>query len=124
VILIRQEQMRVFEEAHLHRWLIAYLQSCYPIQTKDLGRRQLSEFITAATSRARLRGLQAASEIRKYVHVSFLLGPGFETDPGTIWARRILDDEEQPDPGERICALEEAVLERLESGSSKTKGVY
>ena len=122
MLVIREEQMRVFEEIQLQRWLTDYLQSCYPVHAAELGSYELRELVTIAAKRARARGLKGASEIRKYLHVTFLLGREFETDDRTMWARRILDDEEQSDPAERVCALEEAVLEHLEADGAKTRG--
>jgi len=80
-----------------------------------MGDPKLEDFIKTALAIADERGLSSPADLRKYVHVTFLLGAGFESDPAFMWARKILDDQEQPELGERVSTLEDIIIERLES---------
>jgi len=113
MLVIRPAQMHQLEEAQLRSWLGAYLSKCYPRQIESWTTARLSSLVDAAILGGRARGLSDAADLRKYLHVTFLLGHHFESDPSSAWACRILDDVEQPDPAERVATLEKAIIERL-----------
>jgi hypothetical protein len=121
MLTIRDQHLAAFSRIRLRQWLASYLVTSYPRQVSQLGQPGLESLLDAATAGARRRGLLAPAEIRKYLHVNFLLGLDFESDPGAAWARRILDDSEQPDPAERLAELEHCILLRLEDASPQPR---
>src|SRR6202000_2251634 len=90
MLTIRPAQMEVLRDGQLCDWLHRYLQSCYPAQVQKLGREALGEQIWISYQRARRQGLAEPDQIRKYVHVSFLLGSGFEER--FAWAAQIMSN--------------------------------
>lgn len=110
MLLIRPEQILVFEHERLRAWLTAYLIRSYPVQSQNC---DLSALVNSGLRQAAELGLTAPPDIRKLVHVCFLLGPDFESRPDLQWAADILRNDELPDPAARVFALEQAVLERL-----------
>ena len=111
MLTIRQAQMRILAEEGLRRWLYDYLNRCYPSQVQRCGVEGMRLLLKDLMSKAFRRGFRAAEDVRRYVHVGFLLGPEFEARQ--VWARAILDDPELEDPGWRAKSLEEAAVEFL-----------
>jgi len=108
MLTIRPEQMAAFREAQLRDWLERYLQKCYPARTKKLGQEALAELVRNSAKRARKRGLALPEQIRKYVHVEFLLGSGFEER--FAWAGEIMGNPDYKSDLARLRALEDAML--------------
>ncbi len=104
VLTIRAAQMRVFEDDQLHRWIAQFLWSCYPDRMTSPG--AVHHHVTRSIERARTRGLSAAFEIKKYVHIAFLADWMLESSPDFRWARLILDDEELGGLGGRVHQVE------------------
>ena len=117
-LVIREAQMRAFEDDTLRRWVVKYLRTCYPDRCAAYSFADFAAFVKKAIGKARSRNLNSR-EIRKYVHVAFLLGEGFENEPEFSWAREILTAPEYNDEGARIRALEDAVLERFQTDSAQ-----
>jgi len=116
MLVIRKEQIRVFEEARLREWLADYLKRSYPAHCAQLTNRAVSAIVESGMTRGRALGLRVPTDLRKFVHVTFLLGTDFESNGSLGWAVFILHDEEQPDPAERVALLEQAILEKLTEG--------
>jgi len=116
MLVIRKEQIRVFEEAKLREWLADYLKRSYSAHCEQIGRRAVSAIVQSGMTRGRALGLRVLTDLRKFVHVTFLLGIDFESDASLTWAVRILHDDEQPDPAERVALLEQVILEKLTEG--------
>lgn len=114
-LIIRDQQMQTFAEVLLGRWIRDYLVRCYPHETREIGPQGLREFVGAWIKKARAKGFLTDPEIRRFVHIAFLLGPDFEQSPETLWARRILDDTRYKNPGDRLQALEEVTLQYLKN---------
>jgi hypothetical protein len=111
MLTIRAEQMQILAEENLKCWLLEYLQRNYPVQTNKAGAQSMSAQLSELISAARRRGFRTAEDVRRFVHVGFLLGPDFESRYG--WARAILEDPELADPGWRAKSLEEAAVQLL-----------
>ena len=109
--------MRAFEDDNLRRWVVKYLRACYPDRCATYRVADFEVFVQNAIAKARRRNLNNR-EIRKYVHVAFLLGEGFENSPEFAWAREVLTAPEYNDEGARIRALEDAVLEHFRTESA------
>ncbi len=113
-LVIRSGQMAAFEQTSLRRWIRDYLVSCYPERTTAMGPPALEELVASAIRKAEGHGFQDGQDIRKYVHVAFLVGPGFESDPACAgWARRALEGDSEP--AARAEALQQAALTHLET---------
>jgi hypothetical protein len=109
-LVIRDAQMNVFSELIMRRWIMDYLVSCYPQRAEAMGRKALAGLVEAGTGAARKRRINAPEDIRKYVHIMFLLGMDFEDDPKCRWARKILDDPKYRLEAARLRELEDGVL--------------
>jgi hypothetical protein len=112
-LIIRAEQMQALKDAILRGWLADYLRSIYPQQCSGIGAGEFEEFLGVQIKRARGHGLIADNDIRKYVHVAFLLGSEFERNPDYEWAQSILL-EASLSPATRVRALQTATLRHLE----------
>jgi hypothetical protein len=110
-LVIRPEQMEILREVGLQTWLRRYLTDAYPEKTSHIG--NLDGFIDESVKRARVRGFTVPNEVRKYVHVAFLLGLGFEDRYG--WAAQLLADPDYHSPLARLRVLEDATLEHLQA---------
>lgn len=113
MLTIRPAQMEALRDGQLCSWLQRYLQSCYPAQVQKLGRAALIELVQASYQRARRRRLAEPDQIRKYVHVSFLLGSGFEER--FAWAAKIMDNPDYNSELARLRALEDAALQHFKA---------
>jgi hypothetical protein len=99
-------------DSQLCRWICDYLGEAYPGPTNRLGAARLTELVTGAVRGARGLTLQDDSDIRKYAHVVFLLGPRLaENFP---WARKILTSRDFHHSGARLRALEDAAIRQME----------
>ena len=114
--------MRAFEEDTLRRWVMKYLRTCYPDRCGAYSSADFAALVQNAIAKARRRNLNSR-EIRKYVHVAFLLGEGFENNPEFAWAVEVLTAPEYNDEGARIRALEDAVLEHFRTESAPVSSV-
>ena len=110
---IRDEQMKVFEDLLLRDWLVRFLTSSYPKQTAAMGVADLYDFVAGVLQASRARSIDEATAIRKYLHVTFLLGHGFESKPEFAWARKILDDSRFRTDLCRLRVLEDEAIRYL-----------
>ena len=113
MLTIREAQMRVLHDVAVCRWISHDLTASYPERAGRGARGALDSFVSEQAKDARGRGFRRGEEVRKYVHVAFVLGAGFATDPEFAWARRILDNPDFHHPASRLRALEDAVLRHL-----------
>jgi hypothetical protein len=117
VLVIRDAQMEVLNHAAVCRWLVRYLQKAYPEQASRLGAAGLAGFVEQASEKARSHRFSTDQEIRKYVHVAFVLGVDFETRPDCHWAARILNNPDYHDGAAQLRALEDEMVKRLRPAS-------
>jgi hypothetical protein len=109
-LTIRNEQIHILEDDILRRWIEKYLVSCYPQRVEAMGPKAFGELVEEGMKAGRKRGFATPGEVRKYVHVMFLLGLHFESDSRFGWARKILDDPKYRIAGARLRELEDGVL--------------
>jgi len=115
MLVIRQQQLELLEEFGLCRWICGYLRSAYPRQTASVKDKELTATVKNRFREARKRGYRQGPEIRKYVHVAFLLGDGFPEHPQLQWARKILESPDFHHEGARLRALEDATARFFDS---------
>jgi hypothetical protein len=111
MLIIRAEQLRILEDDAVCRWIAGYLQASYPEHARAYGRSKFERLVADGFRKARARQIAGAQEVRKFVHVAFVLGPGFPDDPEFAPLKRILDDPKYHNTTVRLRALEDAALE-------------
>jgi hypothetical protein len=112
-LIIRREQMRVFEDEALREWLANYLTGSYPDRVASMGAAAVRKFVDQGLDSARERSIRNPAAIRKYVHVMFLLGPGLVSDPELAWARKILNNRQFRSDLTRLRVLEDEAIRFL-----------
>ena len=121
LLVIRNEQMKVFTDENERRWVIKCLQADYPEDTSAMGAPALGRLVERAQAKAHAHGFRDPQEVRKYTRVAFLLGADFESDPQLGWARQILTSRRFKLPLSRLRALEDATLRHLSKGMIKRR---
>ncbi|HWQ55257.1 MAG TPA: hypothetical protein VN442_16340 [Bryobacteraceae bacterium] len=112
MLVIRDEQMGAFREAALCRWIVQSLEGCYPERARAQAA-GLYGLVRDAVREARANGFQGDHDLRRYVHLVFVLGLDF---PGRLpWAVRVLKDAGLDRPAARLAALEQACATHLAS---------
>lgn len=84
MIIIREEQMKVFEDAALRRFedeMVVHSKEFTPRLCKVLGDKQLRVALRQATERSGTYGFTNRGSIRLYIELMFLCGSDFDTDP-------------------------------------------
>lgn len=90
MLVIRKEQMRVFEQVSEDRFVSSlkthtrrsHMQRCLHWRMSP------DEATMLAIERARARGITAGPDIRRVLDTMMLLGPDFHEDPRYPWAER------------------------------------
>lgn len=113
MLVIREAQMRSLGEEMLRRWIGEYLSSCYPTKIEHIGNIATRHLVDSSLAAARVRGITDPQALRKYSHVTFLLGGGFEGDPACGWALKILNNPRFVDHLSRLRVLEDETVKRL-----------
>lgn len=93
MLTIRKTQQDVFRRqarAAFEARAIAHLRRDLAEQTAGLGDDEVTRRVREAIARAERYGLATQRQIVCFVDASFLLGEGFDTDPGHGWAREVL----------------------------------
>jgi hypothetical protein len=85
MLTIRREQIQVFHDAVLQRWLVDHLAFHFPSLAG-----QEASLATLAIERARRWNFQAAAHVAQVANLLALLGPDFESDPRHAWAASVL----------------------------------
>ena len=84
MIIIREEQMKVFEDAALRRFedeMVVHSKEFTPRLCKVLGDKQLRVALRQAMERSGTYGFTNRGPIRLYIELMFLCGSDFDTDP-------------------------------------------
>jgi hypothetical protein len=114
MLVIRKEQIHAFNQTLLRRWIASYLQSCYPEATAAHEPFGLSALVDQAISRAKACGIETDEDIRKYAHLTFILGFDFEELP---WVAALWDDPECWRWRERLEAVEAGITDRIKAAN-------
>jgi hypothetical protein len=96
---LQADMLRRFEDAaveHLRLHLASFTQT----YTDDQLRQRAQECIP----RSEQYGMSSEQEIMCFVDATFLLSDRFDSDPSTLWARELLEDEEL-EPSEKAEIL-------------------
>ena len=108
MLVIRPDQIDAIRVVRLQSWLTAYLERSYPEEARHWRSTNLSDFVRATIGDARGRRITDDEDLRKYVHVAFILGRDFPSRYD--WARRLLENPDYHHPRARMRALEDDML--------------
>jgi hypothetical protein len=92
LLILRTEQMRVFEENMRNSWLLAELRQLEPAAALLLKHPQCDEFVGRAAAAARSLGIESPESTLRYVRVCLALGEDFARNPALPWVRKVLGD--------------------------------
>ncbi len=108
MLVIRADQMKVFEQAALQGFendMAAHLGKFSPPLCQAIGDEQLHKTIRFGIGRAESHGFTFRGPVRFYLELMFLLGSHFDTDPQYPWAAEILQDQDSLPQMERADLL-------------------
>jgi hypothetical protein len=116
-MIIRQEQMRSFEQAAQGRFeteMLEHLKQDFPSAVAGVGDDALRRFIKQGTERAGEYGFKARGPVRMFLDFMVLLGHEFDRDPMLFWIRDILADKDGLDEIAQASRLHQHVSTYLE----------
>lgn len=97
MLVIRKEQMEVFSRYMLKKFedrMVIHLQSSFSEPTKGMPETDLRSMIQTATDKAKVYNVTTEDDVQRYLEYMMIYGPKFDTDPKTMWARKILRTED------------------------------
>jgi hypothetical protein len=100
MMIIRQSQMEIFEEAALRRFesdMLVHLSVFAPTHCQVIGESAVRTGIRLGIQRAAGYGLSNRGPVRFFLELMFMYGCHFDTDPQHVWARDALRNEDVPD---------------------------
>lgn len=116
MLIIRKEQMEVFEQAALKQYqkgLISHVREHFPTHAEYLGDQGALRVIEHGCAGAQDYGFETERDLCLYTDLSIMLGVGFDTDPQLPWASKILRDESLKDPWDRMDMLWDKAMEYM-----------
>jgi hypothetical protein len=93
MLIIRQEQLQIFERVALESWvleLLGYVEKNYPRQFEALGRDGFHAFILRAIASGRSNYVDTRGGVAVLLELMIQFGENFEHSPDRIWAREML----------------------------------
>ena len=108
-------QEPMLERFHLE--LLEHVKAHFPSATRERSDEALLEHIREALDRAARHGLSTEKDLYRFVNVSMVLGPRFDEEESTAWAREYLSDSFVTDPGQRLQRLCGELLRRMKAES-------
>lgn len=105
MLVIRNEQMRAFEDAQFIEWLRQHLSRFFPERCLELGPETVSNTIADGLARARARGFQEPADLCRFLDLMFAFGLQFDRDESYPWASELLNAPEITNPTERMDLL-------------------
>ena len=112
MLTIRPEQMRAFAkpiEESLECRLYAHVRRVWARRCGEIGEAAAREWIRDAVRRAGEYGIEVEFDVWRFVDLTFVFGPGFETRDDMPWARDTLRD-----PGRSASAKLDRLWRRAE----------
>lgn len=116
MLIIRKEQMEVFEQAAriaFEERMIAHLRKSFPKKCDDIGDEGVRASIQDAVDRTRKLGVALEYDIERYINHMYALGFDFDTNPDYCWVKQILSDP-AIDPSDLMEVLSERTQQELE----------
>ncbi|MCB1771492.1 MAG: hypothetical protein KDJ31_17620 [Candidatus Competibacteraceae bacterium] len=118
MLIIRQEQMAVFEQAVVKNFasrVQEHLQTFFPEHCKVLGMDGTRAVIRLGLERAEYYHLVAERDVYVYVSLMFLLGSHFDEDPQLPWVGELLKDEAPETALARMTPIYDQAMTLLDS---------
>jgi hypothetical protein len=97
MLIIRKEQIKVFEEYTLQRYkarILVHLMEIWPERCRELGEEYVRESIEKGIKSATSYGITAENDVVGYIDLMYVLSMDFDADPTMHWAASILQDQD------------------------------
>jgi hypothetical protein len=117
MLIIRDEQMNVFEEAVTAVFkseMVRHLQQFVPRHSAVIGAAGVEQVVDRGIASARVHGFTNRGPVRLYLELMSMFGSGFATDPVLPWTVAPLTERDESSQMARAEQLHAAVLEYLE----------
>jgi hypothetical protein len=127
MLVIRKEQMNVFEEyaqKGFERELVEHVKDFAPKHAAAIGDAGVREAVRLGLERANAHGFSNRGPVRFYVEMMCMFGSDFDTDAQIPWAGGTLKNEMMTDQMERADALFDKMTEYEEEVSGPEKKYY
>ncbi|WP_295444525.1 hypothetical protein [uncultured Thiodictyon sp.] len=114
MLIIRQEQMEVFDAAAWRAFedqMVAHLADFRPLLCQSIGQEQMRRVIRRGIESARGYGFDRRGPMRLYLELMLVLGSAFDTDPQYPWAGEILKERDSGSQMDRAERLYERVID-------------
>lgn len=120
MLIIRDEQMKVFEEVALRSYedeMVQHIKQFTPRHSEIIGEPAVRQVIRKGIEQAKEYGLTNRGPVRFYIELMFMLGSYFDTDPQYPWAEEILTNSEITDQMQRADRLYEKAMDFIDKVS-------
>jgi hypothetical protein len=124
MLLIRKQQIEVFEEARspdFDDYMVAHLKDFTPLHSASLGESGIRKLISVGMERARKYRFTWRGPVKFYIEAMILLGIDFDTDPQYPWPGKILGDASIPDQTKRADQVHAWLMELLDAAGGPNR---
>lgn len=118
MLMIREEQMAVFEQAVVKNFasrVYEHLQKFFSEHCQSLGADQVRKVIRLGLKRAEHYQLISERDVYLYVSLMFLLGSYFDEDPQLPWVAELLKDQAPETANTRMAPVYDQAMTLLDS---------
>ena len=116
MLIIRKEQMEVFEEAALQDFedeMVEHIKQFTPKQSEVIGEDNVRQVVRMGMEKAEAYSFTKQGPVRFYIDMMFMLGSDFDTDPQYPWTSEILNDPSIGDQMHRADRLHNKMMDYL-----------
>jgi hypothetical protein len=92
-LIIRDEQLKILEEAQFENWLVKHLKKFFPDVCQKLDEPEIRERIQHGFKQAAFYCFDDRVHIMQFIDLMFVFGRDFDADPDLPWASSVLKDE-------------------------------
>jgi hypothetical protein len=100
LIVLRDEQLRAMGAVLFDQYaseVMAHVREIFPKRVKVMGAQAARALIDRALARGKELGLKRERNLTLFVELYFALGEDWESMPGALWLRKILNDRSRSD---------------------------
>lgn len=127
MLVVRKEQMQVFEEYSqkaFEREMAEHVKEIFPKHSAAIGDDNLTKVVELGIARAEKYGLTQRGPVRFYIEMMCIFGCDFDTDKQLQWAGTVLTNENIVDQMERADTLFDKMVEYDEAVTGPDKEYY